>query len=449
MEAQQQYKKVFLQTFGCQMNVYDSGKILEQLHTLDYIPTENPAQADLILINTCAIREKSEHKVYSLLGRLGEIKNTNPGLKIGVGGCVAQQRGGEILQRAGRVDLVFGTDNIFELPELLARAGNGERPVRTEWHSRKKKIDNFIPDLPEVSLPVSPVRSSLVITKGCNNFCTFCVVPYTRGREVSREPENIVAEATRLVRRGTKEITLLGQNVNSYKAGDVKFVDLLYQLHEVEGLERIRYTSPHPKDFAESLAEAHRDLPKLCEHLHLPFQSGSDRILKAMRRNHKIADYLNKMEMVKRTVPGIALSSDIIVGFPGETDEDFQRTLEVIGKVRFDHIYAFKFSPRSDTPAAEYDGQVSESSKTDRLARVLALHEEQLREINGAMVGSRQQILLEGPHPRDAGAMTGRTRGNKSTTVVDCRRQPGETIDVEIVATRKYSLVGREAGHGV
>lgn len=252
-----------------------------------------------------------------------------------------------------------------------------------------------------------------------------------------------------MVERGAREITLLGQNVNSYKAGSVDFVALLHQLHGIAGLERIRYTSPHPKDFDERLACAHRDLPKLCEHLHLPFQAGSDRILKAMRRNHKIADYLAKMEMVKRIVPGIALSTDIIVGFPGETDADFQATLDVMREVRFDHIYAFKFSPRSQTPAAVLDEQVPEDRKAERLARVHALHERQLREINESLVGTRQEILLEGPHPRDVGAMTGRTRGNKSTTVINCRGEPGNSIRVEIVATRKFSLVGTEVGRGL
>ncbi len=448
MNPHAESKKVFLETFGCQMNDYDSRKILEQLHAQAYTRTPDPRQADLILINTCAIREKSEHKVYSLLGSLGRIKSERPNVKIGVGGCVAQQKGGEIFSRAAQVDLVFGTDNIFELPDMLARTARGERVLRTEWHSRKEKIHNFIPDLPDLPQSEAQVRASIAITKGCNNFCTFCVVPYTRGREVSREPENILREARQLVERGAKEITLLGQNVNSYKAEKTGFVELLEQLNGVEGLERIRYTSPHPKDFNERLARAHQELPKLCEHLHLPFQSGSDRILKAMRRNHKIAEYLDKMKMMKQTVPGIALSTDVIVGFPGEEEEDFQATLDLMRTVQFDHIYAFKFSPRTDTPAADFGGQVPESVKAERLARVLALHEAHLSELHKSLLGSHQEILLEGPHPRDGEAMTGRTRGNKSTMVAGCRRAPGETVNVEIVATRKFSLVGREAGSG-
>ena len=283
-------KGVYIKTFGCQMNDYDSVKMVEQLRGENYIPVDSPRDADLILVNTCAIREKSEHKVYSLLGSLGGIKQSRPEVVIGVGGCVSQQRGDEILKRVRSVDMVFGTDNLFELPEMLRDVAGGERVVRTAWHDRKRKVANFIPDfrLGGGNLPSAApsVKAGLAITKGCNNFCTFCVVPYTRGREVSREPDNILAEARALVENGTREITLLGQNVNSYRTGSARFVDLLEELNALEGLARIRYTSPHPKDFGEKLATAHARLPKLCEHIHLPVQSGSTRILKAMRRNH-------------------------------------------------------------------------------------------------------------------------------------------------------------------
>lgn len=445
MKTPQQAKKVFVQTFGCQMNEYDSGKMLEQLRGENYFPTTDPRAADLILVNTCAIREKSEHKVFSLLGRLGRIKAARPHMMIGVGGCVAQQKGAEILARAKEVDVVFGTDNLFELPELLGRAAAGERVAHTDWQPRKQRIENFIPDFAAPPGTDNPVKGAVAITKGCNNFCTFCVVPYTRGREVSREPENIVAEAEALVRRGAKEVLLLGQNVNSYKAGGERFVHLLERLQRLPGLARIRYTSPHPKDFGEELARAHRDLPKLCEHLHLPFQSGSDRILQAMRRNHKIEAYREKIRMVRELVPDISLSTDIIVGFPGETEADFQATLEVLAEVRFDHLYAFKFSSRAQTPAAEMDGQVPERTKAHRLQRLLALHETILGEKQAALVGSHQEVLLEGPHPREPGAWMGRTRGNKSVTVFAPRRNPGELVPVEVVATRKFSLVAREA----
>jgi tRNA-2-methylthio-N6-dimethylallyladenosine synthase len=438
-------KRVFIQTFGCQMNAYDSAKMLEQLQAECYDATADPGQADLVILNTCAIREKAEHKVYSLLGTLAGLKSRNPGALIGVAGCVAQQKGREILRRAPHVDLVFGTDNLFELPDLLRQAAGGRRVARTEWHSRRRRVENFIPDLPSLPEPggPSPVSAQIAITKGCNNFCSFCVVPFTRGPEVSREPDNIVAEARRLTGRGVKEITLLGQNVNSYSALGVDFVALLERLHTVEGLERIRYTSPHPKDFNERLALAHRDLPKLCEHLHLPFQAGSDAILRAMRRNHKIAGYLEKIARARELVPGLAVTTDVIVGFPGETEADFQATLEVMHQVRFDQVYAFKFSPRPGTMAADLGDPVPESDKAERLARLFALHERTVQEINDALVGARQQVLVEGP-ARVPGAVTGRTRGNKNAVVLECRAGPGQLVGAEIVAARKFALVGRE-----
>ena len=441
-------KKVFIQTFGCQMNEYDSRKMLEQLQAENFIQTPHAHQADVILVNTCAIREKSEHKMYSLLGRLSAVKRKKPGVLIGVGGCVAQQKGGEILARARQVDLVFGTDNLFELPDMLARAAGGERVVQTQWHSRARKVANFIPDFPAVGGDFPGVKASIAITKGCNNYCAFCVVPYTRGREVSREPDNIVAEARALVERGVREITLLGQNVNSYRTKEAGFVDLLRRLDAIPGLERIRYTSPHPKDFNAALAAAHGELPKLCEHLHLPVQSGSDGILKAMRRHHTAADYLEKIALVRSRVPDIALSTDLIVGFPGETEADFQQTLELVRTVGFDHIFSFKFSPRQDTPATKFDGQLPEAVKADRLARLHAVHENIQQEKTRALVGSRQEILLEGPHPRLKGAIVGRTRGNRSALVIGGEAKPGDLVRVEIIAARKFALVGREIGRG-
>ena len=444
-------KNVFIQTYGCQMNVYDSEKMLEQLRAANYAPTEDPEKADVFLVNTCAIREKAEHKVFSWLGKVGEIKQARPGVVIGVGGCVAQQKGQEIIKQSKHVDMVFGTDNLFDLPEMLQEVAQGGRPLRTEFRHQTQRIANFVPAFQPFTLEENetlPIKGSIAITKGCNNFCTFCVVPYTRGREVSREPENILEEARRMVDQGAKEITLLGQNVNSYKAGKIRFVDLLSELNNINGLERIRYTSPHPKDLKEELALAHRDLPKLCEHMHLPFQSGSDKILKAMQRNHTMDHYFEKVEMLRSACPEIAISTDIIVGFPGETEADFEKSLDAMRRVKFDHIYAFKFSPRNDTPAAKFEEQVSEEVKTDRLARLHVVHEENLGEIHAKMIGSRQEVFLEGPHPRDEGAMIGRSRGNISVTVVDCNLPSGSLVPVEVVANRKYSLVGKEVDHG-
>ena len=474
-------KGVFIQTFGCQMNDYDTSKMLEVLRAENYHAVNTPEQADLILINSCAIREKPENKVYSLLGRYERIKKARPDVVIGVGGCVAQQDGRRMLDRAPVLDLVFGTDNLFELPEMLRDVASGRKVVRTEWRSRKVKVQNFIPSEamggwhtavpgrgiaaherksphfrdehgPVVDGPVgaqtTAPKAQIAITKGCNNFCTFCVVPYTRGLEVSREPQNIVQEAEALVERGARDITLLGQNVNSYKAKGTDFVDLLCLLNDLPGLSRIRYTSPHPKDFNRRLAQAHQSLPKLCEHLHLPFQSGSNAILKAMHRNHTIESYLKKIEMVRSLVPRMAFSTDIIVGFPGESDADFEKTLSVFAAVRFDHLYAFKFSPRSITPAASLPGQVAESVKAARLERMLNLHESILCDRNRRLVGSVQEVLVEGWHPRHPGEIIGRTRGNKSTAVVNCEAAPGDLVPVEIIATRKFSLVGKVANHG-
>jgi tRNA-2-methylthio-N6-dimethylallyladenosine synthase len=403
--------------------------------------------------------------VYSLLGSLEGLKQRKPGIVIGVAGCVAQQDGEKILKRAKNVDLVFGTDNLFDLPEMLAEVAEGRRVVRTGWRPPKSPVENFIP--PEAMPIAGPAagtstafpeftgmegapsqagpKAHLAITKGCNNLCTFCVVPYTRGREVSREPENILEEARALAARGVKEITLLGQNVNSYKANGVQFVELLERVNQIDRLERIRYTSPHPKDFNEALAQAHRDLPKLCEHLHLPVQSGSDRILKAMRRNHGMEGYLEKLARVRELVPGIALSTDIIVGFPGETDEDFQATLQLVRTVRFDHLYAFKFSPRTITPAATLPDQVPEAVKAERLEQLLALHERNLEQIQSGLIGCEEELLVEGPHPRDARARAGRTRGNRYLTVLDCGAPPGTLVKARVVATRRFSLVGRLA----
>jgi len=462
-------KHVFIQTFGCQMNDYDTAKMLEILKHARYAPVDAPEHADLVLVNTCAIREKAEHKVYSVLGALARLKAERPRLVIGVAGCVAQQEGEAILTRAPAVDLVFGTDNLFDLPEMLAEVSAGRRVVRTARRPSKSPVENFIPpeaipgwNEPVLAAPAAPgwdagpvlaaqppgPRAQIAITKGCNNMCTFCVVPYTRGREVSREPENILGEARALVRRGVKEILLLGQNVNSYRAGGLSFVELLRRLDGLEGLERIRYTSPHPKDFTDDLARAHAELPKLCEHLHLPVQSGSDRILAAMRRNHRIATYLDKLARVKALVPRIALSTDIIVGFPGESDADFEATLAVVREVKFDHLYAFKFSPRAITPAAALPDRVPEAVKAERLARLLALHDDNVRSIQQRLIGSREEVLVEGAHPRDPAARTGRTRGHRSAVIPDCPAPPGMLVPVEIVATRKYSLVGRVIGDG-
>ena len=352
------------------MNEYDTDKMFEVLRHENYFHTDSREDADLIILNTCSIREKAEHKVYSELGRLRDLKTANPELKIGVGGCVAQQEGEAILRRDSNVDFVFGTDNLFELPRMLRKVHNGEKFTKTQRYDRQK-VHNFVPEYTFQKLQHSGIKAHLTITKGCNNYCSFCVVPVTRGLEVSREPDQIIAEAERLVSTGTREICLLGQNVNSYKANGVDFVELLQRLDKLDGLQRLRFISPHPKDFHEKLADAIASLPSLCEQLHLPLQSGSDRILHRMRRWYTIDTYYQKVAMLRGLLPDVSISTDIIVGFPGETDEEFEMTIEAIRKIRFDLIYSFKYSPRPGTRAADYPKHLSESVKSKRLKILL------------------------------------------------------------------------------
>ncbi|HIO10273.1 MAG TPA: tRNA (N6-isopentenyl adenosine(37)-C2)-methylthiotransferase MiaB, partial [Deltaproteobacteria bacterium] len=365
-ESAETVKKVYIKTYGCQMNEYDTDKMLEVLRHENYSQTDCQDDADLIILNTCSIREKAENKVYSELGRLRHLKSANPDLKIGVGGCVAQQEGKSILNRAKNVDFVFGTDNLFELPEMLKMVGKGQKFSRTERHSRQK-VRNFIPDYTFRQAQNFGVKAHLAITKGCNNHCSFCVVPFTRGVEVSREPEHIIVEAKRLVSTGTKEICLLGQNVNSYKANGTDFVELLRRLDKLENLKRLRFISPHPKDFHAELADAFVTLPSLCEQMHLPLQSGSDRILRRMRRWYSMETFYEKVDLLRDRLPDATLSTDLIVGFPGETEEEFEMTMEAVKNVRFDLIYSFKYSPRPGTRAAEYPEQLSEKAKAERL----------------------------------------------------------------------------------
>jgi len=372
-------KKVHIQTFGCQMNEYDTDKMLEVLRHENYSQTNCQDEADLIILNTCSIREKAENKVYSELGRLRELKSANPDLKIGVGGCVAQQEGKAILRRAKNVDFVFGTDNLFELPEMLSKVAEGQKISRTERHARQK-VRNFIPDYTFQQAKNFGVKAQIAITKGCNNHCSFCVVPFTRGVEVSREPEHIIAEAQRLVAAGTKEICLLGQNVNSYKANGTDFVELLRRLDGLEKLERLRFISPHPKDFHAELANAFVTLPSLCEQMHLPLQSGSDRILRRMRRWYTMETFYEKVALLRDRLPQATLSTDLIVGFPGETEEEFEMTMEAVRNVRFDLIYSFKYSARPGTRAAEYPEHLAENVKSERLKRLLETQEKIVRE---------------------------------------------------------------------
>ena len=433
-------RKVHIQTFGCQMNEYDTDKMLEVLRHQNYSSTQDSEEADLILLNTCSVREKAEHKVYSLLGRLRQLKQKNPSLVIGVGGCVAQQEGINILKRAPGVDLVFGTDNLFDLPEMLVKVQRGERVVQTERKAHKQKVRNFIPEY-TFGQGIPGIKAHISITKGCNNFCTFCIVPITRGLEVSREPDDILEEAKQLVFTGTKEILLLGQNVNSYQAQGVDFVELLTRLDGIEGLERLRFISPHPKDLNESLAKAFRDLPSLCEHMHLPLQAGSNEVLKRMRRHYTLEEYLEKVDLLRGYVPDIALSTDLIMGFPGETEKDFQKTIEALEAIRYDQLYAFKYSPRPGTPAATYEDQLEDSVKVDRLRVVLETHERFQSEKCRQLIGTDQEVLIEGVHPKEQKSHLGRTRRNYSVMIQNCDAKPGDVLNVRIMETKQHSLI--------
>ena len=346
-------KKAFIHTFGCKMNEYDSQRMAQLLDKGGYKLVQKAEEANLILLNSCSVRHSPENKIYSFLGRAKKLKKKNESLVIGVGGCVAQQEGDNILKREPIVDLVFGTDNYNRLLEMLEKVEQGHRVLETHWMPREKKVQNFVPS-EDIEKPyIQGCKAYLSITKGCDNFCSFCVVPFTRGREVSRRLDNILLEADNLVKKGIKEIILLGQNVNSYKAEEVDFYRLLEKLSEIEDLQRIRFISPHPKDWNDKLTDLMASQPKICNQLHLPYQSGSNSILHLMRRGHTIEEYLKKIHYLKKIIPDIALSTDLIVGFPSEGEDDFQKTLDVLKAVEFSQVYAFKYSPRPNTRASK------------------------------------------------------------------------------------------------
>jgi len=425
--------KAYIRTFGCQMNEHDSYRMQGILRDEGYGFTDDPGDASLIVVNTCSVREKPENKVYSLLGQLRQHKAANPGVIIGVAGCVAQQEGETILKREKSVDLVFGPDNFFRLPEMIAAVKEGERVCETKWLPRERKIQNFVPEEWVERGHVEGIKAYIAITKGCNNMCTFCIVPYTRGREVSREPENVVREARSLVRQGAKEIWLLGQNVNSYQGRkDYRFLELLDEVSRIEGLLRIRFTSPHPKDWNNALTDLMADRKNICNQLHLPFQAGSDRILHAMRRNHTLDEYLAKIDYLQRTIPGVELSTDLIVGFPGETEADFERTLGCLETVGFSQVFPFKYSPRPGTAASELADDVPREVKEERLARVIALQERINAGKMAGLCGMVQEVLVDSANPRRRGVMNGRTDGYRPISVHDGSLEIGEIVQARV-----------------
>ncbi|MBI2431732.1 MAG: tRNA (N6-isopentenyl adenosine(37)-C2)-methylthiotransferase MiaB [Candidatus Hydrogenedentes bacterium] len=425
------------------MNEHDSFRMMDVLRDSGYEMTEDPQQAGLILVNTCSVRQNPENKVYSFLGTLREQKRQHPDLIVGVAGCVAQQEGETILQREKLVDLVFGPDNYFRLPEMLDAVKAGERVCETQWLPRQHKIQNFIPEEWVERGHVDGVKAYIAITKGCNNMCTFCIVPHTRGREVSREGGNILREARSLVRNGAKEIWLLGQNVNSYRAGnDYRFYDLLDDLSQLEGLERIRFTSPHPKDWNNELSDLMASRRRICKQLHLPFQAGSDRVLHLMRRNHTLDEYLAKIKYLQRAAPTVEISTDLIVGFPTETDADFERTLHCLEEVRFSQVFPFKYSPRPDTVAAELEDDVPRELKEERLARVIALQSRINAEKMEAYRGSLQDVLIDGAHHKLRGVMNGRTGGYRPISLRDDSLELGDIVTARVTGHQGHWLHG-------
>ncbi|MCH8466320.1 MAG: tRNA (N6-isopentenyl adenosine(37)-C2)-methylthiotransferase MiaB [Roseinatronobacter sp.] len=432
-------KKLFIKTYGCQMNVYDSERMAEALGASGYVTTQSADDADMILLNTCHIREKAAEKVYSELGRFKALKAANPDLKIGVAGCVAQAEGAEIMRRQPLVDLVVGPQTYHRLPAMEAAVRAGGRAVDTDF-PEEDKFDH----LPKGPRAMRGPSAFLTVQEGCDKFCAFCVVPYTRGAEVSRPVARVLAEAEDLVARGVREITLLGQNVNAYHGDGVGGVwglaRLIRELARIEGLKRIRFTTSHPNDMEDDLIAAHGDEPKLMPYLHLPVQSGSDRILKAMNRKHTAADYLRVIDRLRAARPDLLLSGDFIVGFPGETEADFQDTLALVRAVGYGQAYSFKYSARPGTPAAERAG-VSDDVASDRLARLQALLAEQQREIPEAMDGREVSVLLENPG-RMGGQLVGKSEYLEAGHGTDPRAQLGDIGRVRIVESGPNSLAG-------
>ncbi len=430
--------KLFIKTYGCQMNVYDSERMAEAMGAEGYVTTEVMEEADMVLLNTCHIREKAAEKVYSDLGRLKPLKAEKPNLKVGVAGCVAQAEGAEILRRMPLVDLVVGPQSYHRLPAMAKAAEAGEKTVDTDF-PEEDKFDH-LPDRPKATIRPT---AFLTVQEGCDKFCAFCVVPYTRGAEVSRPAERIMAEARGLVEKGVREITLLGQNVNAYHGagagGDWTLARLVRELANIDGLDRIRYTTSHPNDMGDDLIAAHGEEPKLMPYLHLPVQSGSDRILKAMNRKHTAADYLRLIERIRAARPDMMMSGDFIVGFPGETDAEFAATLDLIRAVNYGMAYSFKYSARPGTPAAEKTPVAAEVADA-RLQTLQALITEQQRAAQEAMVAREVSVLFEKPG-RLAGQMVGKSEYLHAVHA-KTEARPGDIARVRITASAPNSLAG-------
>lgn len=439
-------KKVFIKTYGCQMNVYDSERIEDALAQDGYTSTDVMEDADLVLLNTCHIREKAAEKVYSDIGRVNKvkIKRAKKGLKttLGVTGCVAQAEGKEIMHRAPIVDLVAGPQTYHNILEMVAKAESGKRVVETEFEIEEKFAKLKTPTRKQTI--ARGVAAFLTVQEGCDKFCTFCVVPYTRGAEVSRSVDQIIEEAHRLVDAGVREVTLLGQNVNAWHGAkdgkDWRLGELLYKLSEIDGLKRLRYTTSHPIDMDDVLIEAHGKIDKLMPYLHLPVQSGSDKILKSMNRHHTSEEYIDVIKRVRKIRPDMAISGDFIVGFPGETDEDFQQTMNLIEEVGYSSTYSFKYSERPGTPGAEMDNKVPEEIKAERLLRLQALLRQQLIDFNQKCVGKEMDILIE-KKGRDAGQIVGRSPWLQAVVIDGEMSEVGNIVRVKPKSANAAALI--------
>ena len=438
--------KYMIQTFGCQMNEHDSEKLCAMLDDMGYQRTMLAAECDLIIYNTCGVRENAELKVYGNLGHLKLAKRKNPDLKIAVCGCMMQQPHvvKEIKSRYKHVDLVFGTHNLYKFPELLTNTMDSDKLLVDVWDVDGEVVEGLR------SSRKFELKAFVNIMYGCNNFCTYCIVPYTRGRERSRTPEDIINEIKDLAAKGTKEITLLGQNVDSYGKTleeDITFAELLRMVNEIEGIERIRFMTSHPKDISDEVIYAMRDCDKVCEFLHLPVQCGSSRLLKKMNRHYTKEDYLRIIEKAKAEIPDIAFSTDLMIGFPGETEEDLLDTIDVVEKVKYDNAFTFIYSKREGTPAAKMEDQIPEDVKHERFNRVLSKVNEILVDLNASYVGKTVEVLIEGKSKTDESKFTGRTRQNKLVNFTVKNPEAnllGTLMNVKITESNTFSLVGEE-----
>ena len=432
-------KLLYVETFGCQMNVSDSEKIVALMKGVGYRYTTDHSQADLIILNTCSVRAKAEQKVYSYLGRYKGLKNTNSRLILGVGGCVAQHEGDRLLESVPFLDIVFGTHNLHMLPDLVKAAETGHRLAEVNFNDNETRLDLF-PATDEEG----GVSRFVTVMQGCDNFCSYCIVPYVRGQEISRRSAEIINEIRRLADKGVREVTLLGQNVNSYglkNPGEPDFASLLRKVAKIPGIDRIRFTTSHPKDISSPLIACFADLPKLCSHIHLPAQAGSDTVLARMNRSYTRKEYLEKIAALKTVRPGIQISGDMIVGFPGETEADFEETLSLMEEVRYSDLFSFIYSVRPETKAGEYVDDLSHREKQERLERLQGMQKTMTLERNRSLVGSMQQVLVEGFSKR-GDQLSGRTSGNRIVNFAGDPTLIGSIVELTITSAFQNSLLG-------